>query len=137
MKKIFIDTNILIDVFTQREDFYINSAKVLSAINKGKFKGFVSALTYPNIYYILRKVLGKEKAIETLEKTKTICDTVPLDIKCIELAIVSAFSNFEDAIQYYSAVSSNCVCIVTRNPKHFKKGEISAFNPDEFLSIYT
>jgi len=137
MKNIFIDTNILIDVFTQRENFYINSARVLSLVNRSKFKGFVSALSYPNIYYILRKILGKEKAIEILEKTKTICDTVPLDIKCIELAIVSAFTDFEDAIQYYSAVNSNCVCIVTRNPKHFKKGEISAFNPDEFLSIYT
>ena len=136
MKKIFIDTNILIDVFTQRENFYINSARVLSLINKGRFKGYVSALTYLNIYYILRKILGKEKAVETLEKTKTICDTVSLDIKCIELAIVSAFSDFEEAIQYYSAVNSNCICIVTRNPKHFKKGEISAFNPDEFLSIY-
>ena len=137
MKNVFVDTNILIDVFTQREDFYINSARVLSLIDKGKFKGFVSALTYPNIHYILRKILGKRKAIETLEKTKTICDTVPLDIKCIELAIVSDFSDFEDAIQYYSAVNSNCVCIITRNPKHFKRGEISALNPEEFLSIYT
>ncbi len=136
MKNIFIDTNIIIDVYTEREGFYISSAKVLSLINNGKFKGFVSALTYPNIFYILKKILGNEKAIEILEKTKNICDTVPLDIKCIELAMVSDFTDLEDAIQYYSAVTSSCSCIITRNPKHFKTGIIPTFTPDEFFSSY-
>jgi predicted nucleic acid-binding protein len=135
MKKIFIDTNVIIDVYTERADFHFDSACILSLIDKKIYNGFVSALTYPNIYYILRKLIGKTKAIEILEKTKVLCKTVTLDIKCIELAMVSEFNDLEDAIQYYSAVSTGCECIITRNPKDYKVSELPVYTPKEFLAL--
>lgn len=68
-------------------------------------------------------------------KFKTLVQVLPLDSRTIDLAIVSDFSDFEDAIQYAFAIKNNLEIIITRNIKNYKKATISVFTPELFLSL--
>jgi len=135
MNRIFIDTDIILDLFTQRDPFYIHSAVLFNIINTGKLKGFVSALIFSNLYYILRKQKSKIHALNILKKLKLLVTVLPVDNKIIELALSSDFNDFEDAIQYYTAKSHNINYIVTRNLKDYKSTEINAFTAEQFLNL--
>ena len=88
------------------------------------------------MFYLLSKELSKVKAIKILEKIRTLFKVAKVDDKVIDLSLVSNFRDFEDAIQYYSAIINNIDLIITRNKKDFQTAEISVYTPEEFISIY-
>ena len=137
MNKIFIDSDIVLDVFAKREPFYYHSAKLLTQIEKKKVIGYTSPLVFSNIHYVLRKLKSKDYALQTLRKLRIIVDVFSIDEKHIDQALNSAFSDFEDAIQYYSAKSSIPVAgiIITRNKKDYKHSSITVCTPEEYLAI--
>lgn len=134
MKKIFIDTDIILDLLTKREPFYNNASLLFSLIDKGKIKAFSSSLIFSNLYYILRKVKGSKQTIKILQKLSTLIEILSVDSKIITLSLQSEFKDFEDAIQYYTAIENNVPVIITRNVKDFKPAKIKILTPDEFLS---
>lgn len=136
MKKVFIDTDIILDLFTQREPFYLPAAKLFTLIESRRIRGYVSSLIFSNLYYIIRKQRSREKAISILRKLKTLVTVLSVDDAIIELALSSQFSDFEDAIQYQTAKQHRIDCIITRNIKDFKESDIEALTPDMFLGFF-
>ncbi|HPQ55380.1 MAG TPA: PIN domain-containing protein [Spirochaetota bacterium] len=136
MKKICIDTDVILDLFTKREPFYHHAAKLFTLVESGRIRGHVSSLIFSNLYYIIRKQKSKNQAISILRKLKTLVTVLPVDDMIIELALSSEFSDFEDAIQYHTAKRHNLDYIITRNIKDFKNSEIEALPADLFLGIF-
>ena len=137
MHKVFIDSDILIDIFAHRDPFYNSAAKVLTLIDQNKILGYTSPLVFANIHYILSKLISKDLALNSLRKLKSIIQVIAIDDKVIELALDSNFTDFEDAIQYHTAKSKDVGFIITRNKKDFKKSKIPICTSDEYLMIWS
>ena len=135
MEKVFIDTDIILDLLMKREPYYLSSAKLFQLIENNKISGFVSSLIFSNLYYIIRKIEGNEKAKNSLKKLKLLVKVLPVDEKIIELGLSSNFKDFEDSIQYYVAIEHNIKNLITRNTDDYKKGKINIFTAEEFINL--
>ena len=132
--KLFWDTNVMLDFLGERDPFYISAAKIATLADKREIKIIASALSYATISYLLTKYEGLEKTKDKLRKFKVISEICELDELIIEKGLNSDFSDFEDSLQYFSALRTDCDIIITRNGKDFKKSQIPVMTPDEFLN---
>jgi predicted nucleic acid-binding protein len=133
MEKVFVDTDIILDLLSNREPFYIHSANLFSAADKNEIKIYVSSLSFANLNYILSKQLSTDQAKKKLFKFKTLVSVLSVTDKVIELALSSDFKDFEDAIQYFTAIENNIQILLTRNLKDYKYAEISVLTAEQFL----
>ena len=133
MQKIFLDTNIIIDFLGEREVFYEPAAKIMTLADRKKIKIFTSPSSISNSYYLLSKYENTKTALEKIRKFKVLCSISMMDDEVVEKAINSDFKDFEDAMQYFSALASHCDLIVTRNEKDFKNAMIPVMNGESYL----
>ena len=133
MEHVFVDTNIVIDLLQKRENFYQEAQELFTKADRKKLKLYISALTFANTYYILSKYYSSNEAKKILSKFKVLVEVLPTTDKIIDLALASDFNDFEDAIQFYTALESNLHVIITRNKKDFKNNLIPVFSAKEFL----
>jgi len=134
MKSLFLDTNIVIDLLARREPFYKSAAQLFSLADKMQLQLCVSALTFANTNYILLREKKPEEAKLILRKLKLIVKVISLDDKIIGLSLNdSDFKDYEDALQYYSALENGNDMIITRNLKDFQKSKIPALTAEQFL----
>ena len=131
--KLFFDTNVMLDLLGERIPFYQHAAKIATLADLNKIQLVASALSYPTIFYILSKYEAKDAVKEKIRKFRVIAETVELTDKIIAKGLSSKFSDFEDALQYHSALALACDIIITRNEKDFKKSEIPIMTPEEYL----
>ena len=131
--KLFLDTNVMLDLLGERQPFYDAIAKIATLADKGKIILVVSALSYATVNYFLAKYENTQKAKDKLSKFKIISEICSLDEIIIEKSLNSYFNDFEDALQYFSALKSECNVILTRNGKDFKESALPIMTPDEFL----
>jgi predicted nucleic acid-binding protein len=137
MKTIFLDTNIIIDFLADRKPFSEDAARLFDLSLKGKCKIFVSALSYNNIYYIIRRQISHKESIKMLLTLHGWTEMIDASKDMVVKSLQSDFYDFEDAIQYHTAISNkNIECIVTRNTKDYKKSKLPVMTPSEVLSGY-
>lgn len=137
MNKLLIDTNIVIDLLSKREEFYDEAANLFSRADKKELKLTISSLTFANTNYILSKLKSPKEAKEVLRKFKVLVELLSLDDKITELALSDEkFTDFEDGLQYYSAIENGIDVIITRNKKDFKNSKIPVLTAKEFLADY-
>lgn len=135
MIRILIDTNIVIDLLARRKEFYTEAAELFSLSDKKELNLAISSLTFANTNYVLSKQKSPIEAKEILRKFKVLVEIIPLNDKIIELALSSnEFSDFEDGLQYYSALENQIDIILTRNKKDFKNSKIPVLTAKEYLS---
>ncbi len=135
MNRILIDTNIVIDLLAKRKDFYNEAAKLFSLSDKKELKLAISSLTFANTNYVLSKRKSAKEAKEILRKFKVLVEIINLDNKIIELALSNDdFSDFENGLQYYSALENRIDIILTRNKKDFKNSKILVLTAKEYLA---
>jgi predicted nucleic acid-binding protein len=120
MDVLFLDTNVVLDFLGQRELFYEDKAKKVTLANLGKIEIVVSALSYSTIYHLQSKVNSHQLLLEKLTNFKTIAKTSDLADKEITLSLSSNFTDFEDALQYFSAFIMNCNFLITKMLKILK-----------------
>ena len=135
MDKLFLDTNIILDLVSPRPPFSKFAQKLFSKSQKSKITLFASALSFPNMNYLLSRVTNKETAKQVLLKIKPLITILPLNDKIIQLALASDFKDFEDAIQYYTALENNITTLITRELKDFKKASIKVMSSEEYLNL--
>ncbi len=131
--RLFLDTNIMLDLLGERVPFYEPIAKLATLADQGELDFFVSALSYATVHYFLAKFEGRESSIEKLRKFKVLSSVVAVDEVIIEKGLASSFNDFEDALQYYCALKSNCQAILTRNSKDFKTSALPVLTAKEYL----
>ncbi|MFA5405453.1 MAG: PIN domain-containing protein [Ignavibacteria bacterium] len=133
MVEIFVDTDVILDLFIDRKPFSLYSEQLFGLADKKYIIIYISSLSFSNIFYIIRKFESSKKAYEILRKLKTIVSVLSVDEKIIDLALTSEFNDFEDAIQYFAAKENGIEILVTRNIKDYKKAKIKVISSDEFL----
>jgi predicted nucleic acid-binding protein len=135
MRNLFLDTNVIIDVLADRKPFSESSAKLFDYAEKGKINLYISALSYSNIYYIVRKICSHKEMLSMLRDLEAMTTTIDVTKQVITDSLNTGFKDFEDSIQYNTAISNKKVeAIVTRDPRDFKNDVISVFTPEEALS---
>ncbi|MDP2753958.1 MAG: PIN domain-containing protein [Nitrospirota bacterium] len=135
MKTVLCDINFILDIFLKREPFYYSAARLFKKIEDKEIKGYLCALSFPTLFYLLLKELSKERAIKTLEKIRIVFSVAPVDEKVIDLSLTSDFKDFEDAVQYYSAVQIKADYLITRNKSDYSDIKIPTLTPEEFLVL--
>lgn len=134
MKKLFIDTNVLIDLIDQRIPFYNDVAIISALAEKKQIKLATSSISFINTFYVLSKKIDNKLVINSLMKYRLICEVSNIDELIIDKSLISNFNDFEDAVQHYSALHHKCDILITRNKKDFKNSEIPVMTPTEFLA---
>ena len=134
MEKLLIDTNIIVDLLAKRENFYREAQELFTFVDERNSSLFISSLTFVNTYYILSKYLNANEVRKILIKFKILVNVLPLDDKIVELALASDFGDFEDAIQYHTALANNLDIIITRNKKDFKTSQLPILTAKEYLN---
>ncbi len=133
MEKVFVDTDIVLDLLSGREPHYPYAAELFSLADRKSIRLCVSSLTFSNINYILSKQLSPGQARKMLLKFKTLIQVLSVNDKVIELALASDFRDFEDAIQYHAAIENGITTLLTRNLKDYKKAEIAVLTAQQYL----
>ena len=131
--KVLIDTNVVLDVLCKREGFYEKSATVIKYCEINKITGIISALTIPNIVYIMRKELDRQKTVDIIEELQLIFTVADLRADDIKKALALDFTDYEDALQSACAARIKADYIVTRNIKDFSGSRVAAISPSELL----
>jgi predicted nucleic acid-binding protein len=136
MKSIFLDTNVLIDFFADRKPFSIDAARLFDYSLKKKITIYISAVSYNNIYYIIRQSLTHAETIKMLTEISEWTNVIDLTKEIINKSLTSDFKDFEDAIQYHCAKSINIIdLIVTRDTKDFKISSLPILSPKEAVAL--
>jgi predicted nucleic acid-binding protein len=134
MKNIFMDTNVVIDFLANRQPFSLDAARLFNMSVEGKIKIHISAVSYNNIYYVLRQSLTNVATMKLLVELADMTEITDVTNKVIRQSLKTDFKDYEDAIQYYSALSiPNIDFIVTRNTKDFKKSSLSVLTTAEAI----
>jgi len=132
VSKIFVDSDVLLDLFLLREPHLAYTQELLSLRNPS-IQLFTSSVIINNLYYFIVKERGKSIAKTSLSTLLNLLKALPVTQNTIELALESEFNDFEDALQYFTAIENGCQRIVTRNLKHYKKSYIPALTAEDFL----
>lgn len=134
--KLFVDSDVVIDFFTDREP-HVNPASELFELNgQENTKIYLSAVSINNIYYIVRRFLGHKKTIEVVETLTEMTEIVDTTKNEIIEALKNNFSDYEDSIQYSSALTIKDIdAIITRNIKDYKNSSIAVMTPLNFLKM--
>jgi predicted nucleic acid-binding protein len=133
-KKIYIDTNVMLDLLGEREEFYLDVAKLASLSDQKKILLISSPISYATVNYFLSKFENSNVAREKLRKFKLVSEVCKIDESIVEKSLNSNFSDFEDALHYFNAIEAKCEVIITRNPKDFKNATLPIMSPKEFIS---
>ncbi|MEI8102146.1 MAG: PIN domain-containing protein [Chlorobium sp.] len=134
MKKVLIDTDVILDLFFDREPFSEDAAKVLSLCESREITGFITSVIISNVYYLLRRSSTHEKVIEKLTQLMTITEVLTTDKDVILKALNSNFRDFENALQNYSAEFNGHIdVILTRNIKDYKNSSLGIMTPGNYL----
>lgn len=136
MKHVFLDTNVLIDFLANRKPFSLEAAILFNYSFKKKISIYVAAVSFNNIYYILRQSCSHLETIKILNELQEWTEVVDVSKEVIRKSLKSGFKDFEDAIQYCCAISIGKIDgIVTRDTKDFKTSSLPVLTPREALTI--
>lgn len=131
--KVFIDSDVILDLLCRREPFYSSAAEVFTLGDSKTIELVTTPIVFANVFYILRKLLGIEKAKELLRKLRILLSVVSVEEKVVDLALNSKFSDFEDGLQYFTAREHAIRIILTRNCKDNKEKDVLVQTPEEYL----
>lgn len=132
----FLDTNIVIDFLTDRSPFAQSAARLFDYAEKGKVKLYLTAVSYNNTYYIIRKLTSHKEAIKTMKVLEELTETVDTTAAAVKSALKSDFKDFEDAIQYFAAKENSMLNgIVTGNVSDFKRSSLAIWTPEQAVNL--
>jgi predicted nucleic acid-binding protein len=133
MSRLFLDTNVILDLLAHRDPHFDSIARLATLADRKKLVLVSSPLSFTTVDFILNKYESEDSVRSKLRKFKIICEVGEVNEETIEKGLNSAFKDFEDAVQYYSAFQANCSVIITRNAKDFKHSSIPVMTAEEYL----
>lgn len=134
--KVFLDTNVIIDFYANREEFFKPASIIIDLAYHGKITLYASALSFVNAYYVLGRTYKVETLNEKLNALANVCNITPIDEHIIRESLVQHRFDFEDRVQYESACTMSPDVIVTRDIKHFMELPIDVKEPISFLNDF-
>lgn len=133
MKKVFLDSDIILDALLKRPEFILASKNIFELAYKKQIDIFTSSVAFVNVHYFLNK-FDRHNKFRILKYFRSTISITNVDEKIIDMALNSGIDDFEDAVQYYSAKSAHADYIITRNVKDYKHSNIPVLTAEQFLS---
>ncbi len=133
--RILFDTNVILDVLLEREPFVEDALYLLSMVERSRITGFICATTVTTIHYLVHKALGPESTSRHIKTLLSLFEIAPVNRTVLEEALISGFSDFEDAVLHASALTVGADSIVTRDFSGFKRSRIPVYTPSEMVSV--
>jgi len=131
-KRIFVDTNILLDVLLEREGYYYDALKIWANAENGNVEACIAAISLNNIHYVMRKLKSETTAMIAVKILLRIFKVIPVDANILGLAVDFHDKDFEDDIQLQCALKAKCSQLFTRNPNHYDHSAIAVVPPSSF-----
>lgn len=131
--RVFLDTDIALDLLAARRPHYDFAARLFTLADQNKIHLFVSALSFSNLHYLLTKQRGRVDGLSILRDFRVLVTVVGVDGKTINLALNSAFADFEDAIQYHAALSAGVSVLLTPNLRDYKNADIPVMTAEDYV----
>lgn len=136
MKKVLLDTNVVLDFALAREPFFEHAQSILALAFEQKIMAYLSATTVTDLYYIARKNKGSAETKLFLSDLLTFIEVAEVGKNSVLKALESDFKDFEDALQDCVAQENQMDYLITRNLEDFKQAQIKVLNPEQFLKIF-
>ncbi len=134
MISVLLDTDVCLDSITGREPWHADADRIFHASVEKKVSIFISGLTFSNLYYLLRKTHGSRKTVKRLHAMRELVTVSPINSDVVDRAFDTAWNDFEDALQYQSALKGGCELLIARNLPDYKKADqIPVIEPSEFI----
>ena len=133
--KLFLDTNVVIDYLAKRQPFAEDASRMIMLCLQKKYELCISALSFTIIYYVLKKQYGHGRLLELLRDLHSLLTVGEVDGNVLQQALVSDFTDFEDAVQCYTAMASGADLIVTRNVRDFSHSPLLVRTPAEVCDL--
>ena len=133
--RVLLDTDVCLDFVLARQQFFAEAKEIFLRLAQNKFEAYIADVTAINIYYFGRKEKGRDYALRELEKLLRIVKICSINSSILQAAINSPITDYEDAVQYESALSENLDAIVTRNTKDYKNASVKIYSPTDFLQV--
>jgi predicted nucleic acid-binding protein len=138
MKRVLIDTDVILDLFFDRKPFSDDAAKLLSLCESKVITGYITSVIISNLYYLLRQKATHQTVSDKLQQLISITEVLITDKKIIQTSLSSKFKDFEDALQNFSAeMSGEIDVIITRNITDYKQSALGVMTPDNYLKLMT
>lgn len=134
IKKMFLDSDVILDIVMARQEFYSDSSTVLALIEDQTYQGVTSSNYIANVYYVLRSEGGDQNARALIRTLLNHILILPITHSDILTALDSSFSDFEDSLQHESAKNYGCDVIITRNLADYRYASMPVFSPTQFLA---
>ena len=136
IKKIYIDSDIILDLLAKREFFYKDAIKIFTLAYEKKIQLYTSGLVFANVFYILQKIIGTAESKRELKDLRLLIKIVPINEIMVDMALNSKIGDFEDALQYFAARENTIPAILTRNTNDFKIKDILIQTPGEYIKNF-
>ena len=134
--RVLIDTNIILDYALIRQPFYDLADRFFVLVEQKQIEAYVSASTFTDLFYILRKPRGKEWTLNILQALASLCQIAPIDSLVVKEALNQHYKDFEDDVQFFAAMLCSLDAIVTRNPKDFPARTLSIMTPEQLIKQF-
>ncbi len=131
---VFIDTDVLLDLYIQRQPHHDIALRLFTRLKRDKTHCYTSGVVIANIYYILAKLMSRQYAMDKIRKLRRLVSVAPLDEAMIDAAVSSSLRDFEDSIQLHCAIANRIKTLITRNTADYPKGRIRIADPGQYLS---
>ena len=136
MTNLFLDTNIVVDLLEQREPYCYDAMQLFTMAHNKQVRLYISPMTYATAAFLLHKH-GADDVHQLLSNLRSLTHVTPADEHTVDDALASQFDDFEDALQYYSALQANADIIISRNGKDFTHSNLPVVTAGEYLTIYS
>lgn len=135
MRKVFIDTNVLVDLLLERDPWADDAAVIFSMADRKEIELLCCSLSFSTAVYLMQRMKYSRKEIVTkLAIVKSLCTVTTVDGFVLDRVLQSDFPDLEDAMQHYSALAAGAEVIVTRNVKDYAAAGLPVMTPGEFLA---
>jgi predicted nucleic acid-binding protein len=132
MNSVFVDTDVVLDLFLRREPHHGEALRLFSHLKRSNTRCFTSPIVMANAYYLLSKMKNKGYALDRIRRLRRLVSIASVNESTIDAALERPHKDFEDSIQYHCALSNGIKTLVTRNAKDFLKAEVDVANPTEY-----
>lgn len=134
MDRVFIDADVVLDLYILREPHHDNALRLFSELKRSRTPCCTSPVVVANVYYILAKLQNRQYAVERLRRLRKLLSIVPVDQAVVDAALSLPHKDFEDSFQFHCAVQNKIGTLITRNTKDYPSVQLRVVDPVQYLS---
>jgi predicted nucleic acid-binding protein len=135
MKRLLVDTNVVLDVLLDRQPHADASVAIWASIEKGPCEGYLAAHAITTVHYLVQRELGAVRAKQLIALIMRVFRVAAVDGMVLEQALRLPLADFEDAVTVAAGQASGCDFIVTRDPKGFRGSPVRVLAPEAVLPM--